>query len=109
MTGTRVKKSENLHRATARDRGLGNLPGFVHANDLLGIYLRIFAPICLLTLVPMPALRDGEYAIFLVSVSIDVVFLSIMIFSIVRNHKIVGAVSPFVFNFLCVAFIASGI
>jgi len=43
-----------------------------------------------------------------VVVSIDVAFLSIMIFSAVRDHKIVGAVCLFVFNFLCVAFIAAG-
>ena len=79
-------------------------PGGQH---VLPIYERILAPISPLTLVPIFALRYEEYDLFLVIVLIDVAFLSIMIFSVVRNHKIVGAVCLFVFNFLGVLFVAA--
>jgi hypothetical protein len=78
-----------------------------YVNDPFPNYERIFASISLLTLAPIWALRYGEYAAFLVIVSIDVVFVSIVAFSVVRNHKIVGAVCLLVFNFLGVGFIAS--
>ena len=81
----------------------------VRANTAVGIYDRILAPTSLLTLFPIWALREGAYAEFLVIVSIDVAFLSIMVFSVVRNHRIVGAVCLFVFNFLCVSIIAAGV
>jgi hypothetical protein len=74
-------------------------------NLPLEIYPRVIAPISLLTVVPIWALRDGAYAAFLVIVLIDVVFLSIMIFSIAWNHKIVGGICLFAFNFLSVGFI----
>ena len=80
----------------------------VRGNDAITIHERILAPISLLV-APIWAVRQGEYAIFLLLVLIDVAFLSIMIFSLVRNHRIVGVVRLFLFNFLCVSFIAAGI
>ena len=77
-------------------------PGGQH---LIPVYERIFAPISLLTLVPIWALQHGQYDLFLVIVPIDAVFLWTMIFSVLRNHKIVGAVCLFVFNFLGVVFV----
>jgi hypothetical protein len=80
----------------------------VRANDPRAIYERILAPSSLLTVAPIWSLQDRAYPAFLVIVFIDVAFLWIMIFSALRDHKIVGAVCLFVFNFLCVAFIAAG-
>jgi hypothetical protein len=79
----------------------------VRGNHVIPIYERIFTPITLLTLVPIWALRDGVYAVFLVIVPIDAVFLWIMIFSVRRNHWIVGAACLFVFNFLGFVFDAA--
>jgi hypothetical protein len=78
-------------------------PGGQH---LIPIYERIFAPISLLTLVPIWALRHAQCAALLAIVPIDALFIWTMIFSVVRNHKIVGAVCLFVFNFLGVVFVA---
>jgi hypothetical protein len=81
----------------------------VYAKDPVGIYERILAPISLLTVAPVWSLQDRAYGAFLMIGSLDAMFLSIMIFSVVRSHKIVGAVCLFVFNFLCVGFIAAGV
>ena len=73
-------------------------------HSAVATYERILSPIYLLTLAPIRALGYGWYGGFLgflVIVSIDVLFLSIIILSAVRNHKIVGGVCLFVFNFLC--------
>ena len=80
------------------------LPVALGKNSAVSTYERILSPIYLLTLAPIRALRYGWYGGFLgflVIISIDVVFLLIIIFSFVRNHKIVGCICLFVFNFLC--------
>jgi hypothetical protein len=80
------------------------LPVGLGKHSAVSNYERILSPIYLLTLAPTRALLYGWYSGsigFLVIVSIDVVFLSIIIFSVLRNHKIVGGVCLFVFNFLC--------
>jgi len=80
------------------------LPVALGKHSPVSNYERILSPIYLLTLAPIRALGYGWYSGFLgflVIVSIDVVFLSIIVFSVVRNHKIVGGVCLFVFNFLC--------
>jgi hypothetical protein len=72
----------------------------------------LLTPISLLTFGPIWGLYDvldtGSYGGFLAILCLDIVFLSIMAFSIIRNHKIVGGVSLFVFNFLSIGFIAAG-
>jgi hypothetical protein len=80
------------------------LPVALGKQSPVSIYERILSPIYLLTLAPIRALGYGWYGGFrgfLVIVSIGVVFLSIIIFSALRNHKIVAGVSLFLFNFLC--------
>ena len=68
----------------------------------------LLAPISLLVFAPMWALRDGAWGAFLAILSIDAAFLSIMTFSIIRNHKLVSAVCLFAFTFLGMGFIAAG-
>jgi hypothetical protein len=79
-----------------------------------GIYDRtlsaesILAPISLVTLAPIWALQDREYAALVAILIIDIGFISIMVFSITRNHKIIAAACLFVFNFMGIGFIAAG-
>jgi hypothetical protein len=72
----------------------------------------LLAPISLLTFGPLWGLYDaldtGSYGGFLAILCLDIVFLSIMAFSIMRNHKFFGGISLFVFNFLSIGFIAAG-
>jgi len=72
--------------------------------------LDLLAPISLLTLGPMwglqDALQSGWYGGFLAVLFLDIVFVSIMAFSITRNHKIIGGVCLFIFIFLSVGFVA---
>ena len=104
MTRTTVKNLKICVVQLLVTEALVILPAVLGKYSPVSTYERILSPIYLLTLAPIRALRYGWYGGFLgflVIVSIDVVFLSITIFSVVRNHKIVGVVSLFVFNFLC--------
>lgn len=70
------------------------------------------APISLLAFGPMLGMQDviqnGLYSGILGILFIDIVFLSLMMFSVMRNHKIVGCISLFCFNLLSVGFVAAG-
>src|ERR1700693_192146 len=99
MTKTTVKNLKICLVQLLVTEALAITLGILENNLSLEIFPRVIAPISLLTVVPIWALRDGAYAAFLVIALIDVVFLSIMIFSIVRNHKIVATVCLLVFNF----------
>jgi hypothetical protein len=70
--------------------------------------LALLAPISFLTVAPIWALQDRAFGAFLVILSIDIAFLSIMIFSISKNHKLVSGICLFVFNFPGVCLIAAG-
>ena len=70
------------------------------------------APISLLTLAPIwgvqDGLQNGSYSGLLSILFLDIVFLSIMAFSIIRNHKVIGGVCLFVFYFLGMGLVAAG-
>jgi hypothetical protein len=68
----------------------------------------ILAPISLLALAPIWAVEDRAFGGFLAILLIDIAFLSIMTFSITRNHKVIGGVCLFLFNFMGIGFIAAG-
>jgi hypothetical protein len=69
------------------------------------------APISLLTIWPIWGLQyiwqNGWDYGFLYIPILDVVFLSIMAFSIIRNHKVIGGVCLFVFYFLGMGLVAA--
>jgi hypothetical protein len=89
--------------------GLVIYPAFQTRHSLAQqLYLRILAPISLLTVAPIWSLQDKEYAWLLLILSIDVAFLSILAFSVIRNHRFVSVVCLFVFNYIGVAFVAGG-
>jgi hypothetical protein len=75
-------------------------------------FVFLLAPISLLVLAPVWAvqygMQSGQYGGLLVILSLDVVFVFIMVFSILRNHKIIGGVCIFIFIFLCMGFVAAG-
>jgi hypothetical protein len=70
------------------------------------------APISLLTLAPIwgvqDGLQNGSYGGLLCILFLDIVFLSIMAFSIIRNHKVIGGACLFVFYFFGMGFVAAG-
>jgi hypothetical protein len=68
----------------------------------------LLAPISLLTYAPMWALRDRAYLALLAILSIDILFLSTMTFSIIKNHKLVSGVCLLLFNVMGIGFIAAG-
>ena len=70
--------------------------------------VELLAPISLLTLAPIWALREGAYGGFLAILFIDVLFLSVMTFSITKNHRLVSGLCLLLFNFLGAGFIAAG-
>jgi hypothetical protein len=88
--------------------GLMSYPVFFNHQPLW--YL--LAPISILTLAPIWGLRDvmesGSYGGFLAIITLDIAFVSIMAFSITKNHKVIGGLCLFVFIFLSVGFIAAG-
>ena len=59
----------------------------------------ILAPILMLTLMPIWAVEDRAYGALAMILFLDIAFLSIMAFSIMKNHMVVGAVCLFAFNF----------
>src|SRR5713226_1010611 len=61
----------------------------------------LFAPIALLFF-PIFAFLDGNYLAGCFSLLVDIIFLSIMAFSIVKNSRLVAGPSLFVFNVVCV-------
>jgi hypothetical protein len=72
----------------------------------------LLAPVSLITLGPIWGLYDaldtGWYGGFLAILCLDIVLLTIMAFSIMRNHKIVGGICLFVFNVLSIGLVAAG-
>jgi hypothetical protein len=76
----------------------------VHQHDRLAL----LAPISFLTVAPIWALQERAFGAFLVILSINIAFLSVMIFSITKNHTLVSGISLFLFNFLGVCLFAAG-
>jgi len=73
---------------------------------------RLLWPISLLTFGPIWGLQDvlqhGWYGGLLTILSLDIAFLSIIAFSISRNHKVIGGICLFVFISFSMALLAGG-
>ena len=98
----------NLSICIAQLLVIESLFKFYPGNHAGSLAIRILTPISFLTLAPIWAFEDRALGAFLAILSLDTAFLSIMIFSIRRNHKLLSSISLFAFNFLCVGLIAAG-
>src|ERR1700682_5237446 len=104
MTGTTVTNLKLFIAQLLITEALVIYPA-VHQHD----GLLILAPISYLTVAPIWAFEERAFGAFLVILSIDIAFLLVMIFSITKNHKLVSGVCLFVFNLLCIGFMAAGV
>ncbi len=66
------------------------------------------APIVLLFM-SIETLQEGIYILFIKSLILNVLFFSIMIFSIVKNHGILGSLCLFLYNAICIMLILASL
>jgi hypothetical protein len=71
----------------------------LHAGFLAPIYLAILP-----TFFSQHLQEPGYYRAFLVFLLVNIAFLSLIAFSIVKNHRRLGGVTLFLFNFLSILF-----